>query len=325
MPDHRVGGVEDHLRGAVVLLERHHLGVGIVAAEAEDVAHISSPPPKDRLIIVSHDGEVAVLLREQLHQDVLGQVGVLVLVDEEVSEPRLVVLTNRVGLAEELHRSDEQVVEVERVGAAHLRLIGDECPGDGALVGVPGVFDGVRLRIEELVLGGADDMADLVEGKALVVDAGDEHRASQRGRSVSLVVDRVTARDADGASVAAQDPGAERVEGADPHARRAPAEERLDATAHLARGLVGERDRADLVRAHVASRQHVCDAVGEHPRLAAAGAGEDEQRPVGSDHRLTLGVVEVREDRRGGGGGAQGVVAVVTAPAGRGGGTTTAL
>ena len=49
--------------------------------------------------------------------------------------------------------------------------------------------------------------------------------------------------------VAAQHPHADGVEGAEPHALHAAADQPLDALAHLARGLVGEGDGQDLARA----------------------------------------------------------------------------
>jgi hypothetical protein len=48
------------------------------------------------------------------------------------------------------------------------------------------------------------------------------------------------------------------------------------------------------------------DAVGEHPRLAAARAGEDEQGPVGCFDGTALRLVETAEDLRCAGGGGQG-------------------
>ena len=64
--DHGVGRVEDELGGAVVLLELDHGGVGIVGLEVEDVAQVRAAPAVDRLVVVTHDGEVAVLCASSL-------------------------------------------------------------------------------------------------------------------------------------------------------------------------------------------------------------------------------------------------------------------
>ncbi len=48
----------------------------------------------------------------------------------------------------------------------------------------------------------------------------------------------------------------------------------LDASAHLGGGLVGEGDREHVVRGRALGGDDVRDAMDEHARLAAAGAGE---------------------------------------------------
>ena len=57
---------------------------------------------------------------------------------------------------------------------------------------------------------------------------------------------------------------------------------------HLAGRLVGERDGQDLVRADLAGRQQVGDPAGQHPGLARAGPGHDEQRGTLVRHGLPL-------------------------------------
>ena len=65
--------------------------------------------------------------------------------------------------------------------------------------------------------------------------------------------------------------------------------------AHLARGLVRERDREDLLGLDPVRVDQVRDAVREDARLARARAGDDEQRPLGREHGLPLGRVQVCE------------------------------
>jgi hypothetical protein len=72
-------------------------------------------------------------------------------------------------------------------------------------------------------------------------------------------------------------------------------DEHLDPLAHLLRRLVGERDREDLVGARLLGAHQVGDAVREHARLARAGAGEDQQRPLAVHDGVALGRVETRQ------------------------------
>ena len=57
--DHRVGGVEDRLGGAVVLLEQDRGGVREVLLEVEDVADVGAAERVDRLVGVADDHQLA--------------------------------------------------------------------------------------------------------------------------------------------------------------------------------------------------------------------------------------------------------------------------
>ena len=80
-----------------------------------------------------------------------------------------------------------------------------------------------------------------------------------------------------------------------PHHAHDPADEPLDAVAHLLRGLVRERDREDLRRLGLAGRDQVGDAVRQHAGLARAGAGQHQQRAAAVRDRLALRRVEALE------------------------------
>ena len=64
------------------------------------------------------------------------------------------------------------------------------------------------------------------------------------------------------------------------HGLRAFADEGFHALAHLARRLIGEGDGEDFIGAGLAEREDVADAGRQGPRLAGAGAGEHQHRPV---------------------------------------------
>ena len=91
-----------------------------------------------------------------------------------------------------------------------------------------------------------------------------------------------------------QDAHAGRVERGDPHRPGDRADEFGDAAAHLVGRLVGERDGEDRRRRH-ALVDEVGDAMGEHPRLARSGAGDDQQRSAAVDDGVELVGVEPGE------------------------------
>ncbi len=84
--DHLPGGGEDIAGGAVVLLQFDDLGIGEVLVEFQNDAGIGAPPAIDGLVIIAHDTEVAVFLREQRDEPVLSEVDVLVFIHQEVAE-----------------------------------------------------------------------------------------------------------------------------------------------------------------------------------------------------------------------------------------------
>ena len=150
--DDRVGGVEDGLGGAIVLIEDDHPGVGVVLLEIGDVADVRAPKPVDRLVGVADHTQVAMGGGELLDQDVLGAIGVLVLVDEHVSEA-LLVLGEDIGKgAEELDRDHQQVVEIHRRRLEQPLLVEPVHVGDLLVIEALALV-GERLVVDQLVLG----------------------------------------------------------------------------------------------------------------------------------------------------------------------------
>ena len=150
---------------------------------------------------------------------------------------------------------------------------------------------------EQLVLGVADLARQRLGREALGVEVELLEAALDEPPAVVLVVDREVALVAEALGLAAQEPRAHAVEGADPHGARDGPDEALDALLHLAGGLVGEGDGEDLVGLHVVRLDQVGDAVGEHARLAGAGAGEDQQRALEVRDGRALRLVEAGEQR----------------------------
>ena len=186
--DDRVGGVEDGLGGSIVLVENDHAGVGVVLLEVGDVADVRAPEPVDRLVGVTDHTEVAMSGGELLDQHVLGAVGVLVLVDQDVAEP-LLVLGQDVGKgAEKLDRDHQQIVEVHRRRLEQALLVEAVDVGDLLVIEALALV-GERLVVDQLVLGLGDDGFHRLGREALGVELEVlEHQVDQAHR-VGLVVD----------------------------------------------------------------------------------------------------------------------------------------
>ena len=168
--DDRVGGAEDGLGGAVVLLELDGAGVRVVLLELHDVADVGAAEGVDGLVRVADDGQLGragAFADDLAHQRVLGVVGVLVFVDQDVPEAAPVGLGERGEGPEHVDRLGDQVIEVHGVGLAQPLRVALEDLGDGLLEGVVVVgAGGVAVSVDQLVLERGNLVLDGLGGEA---------------------------------------------------------------------------------------------------------------------------------------------------------------
>ena len=119
--DHARGELDDRRGGAVVDRQVVSARARPAVVEAERVADLGAAEAVDRLILVGDAEDVAPLAGEQLQQPLLGDVRVLVLVDEDEAEGALVrVARLRVAL-EQRDRLALEAAEVERATLLRAR------------------------------------------------------------------------------------------------------------------------------------------------------------------------------------------------------------
>ena len=261
--------------------------------EVKKVAHFGAPEPVDALVGVADYADVAVGAPEQHHELVLGDVGVLVLVDEDVGEAILVPLEHVEVVPEQPHGPNEQVVEVHgvRLDQATLVLEVDLCKAP--LVQSPDpCFE--HAGVDEVGLGLADRSGHGPRREALLVDTPIVEDVLDEAPRVAVVVDGEVRPVADDIGVPPEDPHTSGVEGGHPHALRVVTAELDHPLPHLARCLVGEGDREDLP-GRCALSDEAGDPPREDPRLARAGAGDDHERAFTVEDGLALGRVESGE------------------------------
>ena len=281
--DDRAGGVEDRLRRAVVLLQQVGGRVGEVAQEVLRIARVRRPPRVDALVRVAHDADVAVALGELARERVLRRVRVLELVDEDVPVLARAPRPRLLRFAEEPHGLHEQVVEVERGGVAQALLVALVGARDDLLeVAFAAALEVVRAL--HLALRAGDGGEHGARRELARIDVQRLQHALHQRRLVGVVVDDVVGREADVPPVDAEPARAHRVEGAEVQLGRVLAQQIARPFAHLARGLVRERDGEDAPGEDAPLLHQPGDAVGDDARLAAAGPGEDELRPLGVLH-----------------------------------------
>ena len=172
--DQGIGRPDDIAGGPVVLLEAEEPALRIILAEIQDVLDFRSPEGIDGLRVVPDHADVPVPLAQLLENEVLGEVGVLVLVHENVVEPVRYGGQGVRKILEQYVHVQENVIEVHHAGSlaflrifrvdiAYFRLFGmgvvDDCLGI-CLVGGGG---------DEIVLRHRDAPQDILRLIDLVV------------------------------------------------------------------------------------------------------------------------------------------------------------
>ena len=289
--DQFVGGGQDGRGRTVVLLELEDLRALEVFLEAQDHSIVAAAPRIDRLVVVTDDRNVLVLVGEQRDEPVLREVDVLVLVDQHVAELRLIPHARLIVFFEERDRARDQVVEVEPVGLLEAPLV-LTIDLRVALADERGVLLLVHIGRPQIVLR----LRDLGEGRArrdlLLVEVEVVKNVADDLPLIGVVHDGEVAGDADLLAVAAQHAHAHRVKRADPEIACRGADHALESRLHLARGLIGKGDREDAIRENFLLVEQVRDAVRKHAGLPGTGPGEDQTRPVGMFDGSALNVVE---------------------------------
>ncbi len=156
MRDDPGGGGED-LRGrAVILLEPDDQRAREIALEFQDVADLGAAPAVDRLIIVADAAQILVLLRQETQPQILRDIGVLVLVDQQIAEATLVGAEDLGIGGKQGQIMQQEVAEIDRVHRREALLIA-AVERDGTPIGVvAGIARRHLVRDEAAILPALD-------------------------------------------------------------------------------------------------------------------------------------------------------------------------
>mmetsp|Transcript_29177 Transcript_29177/g.56349 ORF Transcript_29177/g.56349 Transcript_29177/m.56349 type:complete len:659 (+) Transcript_29177:738-2714(+) len=271
---------QDMRGGAVVLLKPHHMRAGKVGLEPQDIAHLCPAPAIDRLIIIAHAADILVPLGQQAQPEILGHVGILVFVHEDVAEPALVLFQNiAVGLKDR-HDMQQKVAKVAGVQFDQPLLV-LRVKLDTFVIVRPAVGGRHFVRRQRSVFPPVDDGTELPRRPAFVVDIGGADQLFEQPQLVVSVENGEVGLEASQFRMAAQQLDADRVERAKPwHPFDRLAEHAADPVFHLARGLVGKGHREDFIGSCPTCVQQMHHACGQRPRFAGARPRQHQDRPV---------------------------------------------
>ena len=196
---------------------------------------------------------------------------------------------------EELHRLQQQIVEVQGVVLPELLLIGLIEPGHVPLVIVHRLVP-VGLPVPHLVLGCGDSGKDRplpvhlrIHGQVL------DHLLHKGPLVVRVIYGKVPAI-AQALDVPPQDPDAHGMKGGDEHICPRSPQHGVHTFPHLSGRLVGEGDGQDLP-GHDPLIDQVGDPVGQDPGLSGAGSRQHQKGPLRMLHGLPLSVIQFHQHR----------------------------
>ena len=293
--DQTVADRED-LRGrAVVLHHQDGLRRGVDLVEIQQKPHIRPAPGIDRLIRVTDDEEVFVVIAEDLHELILRRVDVLEFVDHDVFQTLLPFEADILMRAENVQGKFDQVVVVEREALLFLIQIAVEDDILRAFGFVVFLFEGIERQGDHVLvivrplleLQHLDHVARMGEGHVaqrqptLVVDD------LEHGVDVAVVEHQKALGIAHSVAVLLQDGDTEAVEGVD-IAGVVVAGQVVDALAHLVRGLVGKGHAQQVSRQNAELRHQIREPARQRPRLAGARARDHAHEALGRRDRLPL-------------------------------------
>ena len=292
MLDDRVGGLDDGASGAVVLLQLIGLRCGVVVAERENILDLRTAERVDTLRIVTHDAHPTVQLREATDDDVLGEVGILILIHQDVVK-QLLILAQHIGAVPEQDVGlQQQVVEVHRavllaaaailhIHIAKVRYLRLTILGSIGRVGNVGCGRNKTVLGKRYAREHPCGLVLVVRQVHLLANGLDEVLA------IRGLVDGVGVGKANALGILTKDAREDRVECTHAYVTCARAHHLLDAGTHLLGSLVGKGQCQNVMRLH-ALLQHICYARGQNSRLARTCTRNDERWLLIVFHRRPL-------------------------------------
>ena len=113
--DYRIGRVQYYRSGTVILFQLQQFRVGIILFKVQDVADVRAAPAVNALVRVAHHAQVPLISRQKARKQVLGPVGILVLVNHDIAKTLLIFFPHLRELRQYLYRQHQQVVKVHGI------------------------------------------------------------------------------------------------------------------------------------------------------------------------------------------------------------------
>src|SRR5689334_1569083 len=107
--------IQNNLRGAIVLLQQNDLGLWIIFAELHHIAIVRAAKGINGLIFIADHKDIILRSGKLIDQKVLGGVGILKFIDQQIFIVALIFLADFGVIAEQNGSIHQQIVKVAGV------------------------------------------------------------------------------------------------------------------------------------------------------------------------------------------------------------------
>ena len=294
--DKAVGSIHYHLCAAVVLFQFEKLGIGVLCLECQDIINVGSAEAVDALCIISHHTHAIVTADKHAHNLVLGVIGVLVFVYQQVAETGGIFLGHLRMLRKKHPCVRQYVIKIHGLGSQQSTVVGrvdvDHTRNHGTVVLIPeGAVGRIICRLHQRILGSADAATHQRRPVSLLVEPHLLDERAHKVLAVGCIIDGEVGAIADSGALHPQDTTEDAVEGAHPQLG-GPLMTHLQGYAllHLAGSLVGKRERHDLPGL-ISLLHQPGNLVGEHAGLPATRTCYHQHGGIAEENSPALAVV----------------------------------
>ena len=199
------------------MFQTNDCAVGELLFESQNVFNSRPPETVDTLIIVPHNAEIAAAMGQQGDQLILGVVGVLIFVHQDIAKPVLILFQFFRELAEQFNGQINDIIKVQRVGFPQPPLIGSIELGNHHFAVVScGILQHL-LRRNHGILGHADFLNYASGRKLLFRNVTFSNAGFHKPSGVICIVDGKAAVIAQKGDAPAQNPDTGGMEGGGVH------------------------------------------------------------------------------------------------------------
>ena len=242
--DYRIGGIQNRLGGAVILLQTDGSASLVLLFKIQDIFDGCAPEAVNTLIVIAHNADIFISPSQQRGEQILHMVGVLILVHQNIAEFSLIVSTDIFVLLQQLYGHKDDIIKVQSIVFPEPLLILHIGSCHVLRTDIPGLFSPFQHLFSgnHVVLFPAHSPQHIAGGEGLFVQIHVPDDFLHHPFRIRRIINGKAAGVAHPLNIPAQDPAASGMEGHGPDILRFRPQQDCQALLQLIGGLVGEGD-----------------------------------------------------------------------------------